>query len=165
MVSEGSAARLGAVPLRALALDRPLGLDLDRRRPWGFATSHYGRWANIGGSDNDAGRWGWVPGKRPGNDSPGDRGDNPAFMPAAVAFLGTAGVGLSYPDAFSPAVAWFPLAPGEAYWPSFTDDPEAIRHLNAGAVADPAAIGQILSASGPAREKPSAGRDRERPIP
>ena len=34
--------------------------------PWGFATSHYGRWANIGGSDTEAGRWGWVPGKRPG---------------------------------------------------------------------------------------------------
>ena len=87
-----------------------------------------------------------MPGKRPGNDSrndgPGNDGDTPGFMPAAVAFLGTAGVGLSYPDAFSPAVAWFPLAPGEVYWPSFTDDPEAIRHLNAGAVADPAAIGQ-----------------------
>ena len=32
--------------------------------PWGFATSHFGRWANIGGSDAEAGRWGWVPGER-----------------------------------------------------------------------------------------------------
>ena len=107
----------------------------------------------------EAGRWGWVPGRAPWQtpgERPGNDGDTPGFMPAAVAFLGTAGVGLSYPDAFSPAVAWFPLAPGEVYWPSFTDDPEAIRHLNAGAVADPAVIGQ--AAIGPAEsarpEKP-----------
>jgi hypothetical protein len=108
---------------------------------WGFATSHFGRWANIGGSDTAAGRWGWVPGKHV---------DEPGFMPAAVAFLGTAGVGLSYPDAFSPAVAWFPLAPGEVYWPSFTNDPEAVRRLNAGAVADPAAIGPARKDAPPA---------------
>ena len=36
LVSEGPAARLGAVPLRALALDRPVGLDLDRRHALGF---------------------------------------------------------------------------------------------------------------------------------
>ncbi|MGE0260738.1 MAG: DUF6600 domain-containing protein, partial [Alphaproteobacteria bacterium] len=109
--------------------------------PWGFATSHYGRWAKVDGSDGDAGRWGWMPGKRAAE---------PAFMPAAVAFLGTAGVGLSYPDAFSPAVAWFPLAPGEVYWPSFTDDPAAISHLNAAAVADTAAIGEALKGNPPA---------------
>lgn len=107
---------------------------------WGFATSHYGRWANIGGSDSETGRWGWVP---------GERVEEPVFMPAAVAFLGTAGVGLSYPDAFSPAVAWFPLAPGEIYWPSFTDDPDAIQRLNAGAGADLAAIGAALRGDPP----------------
>jgi hypothetical protein len=99
--------------------------------PWGFATSHFGRWAHIGETDGETGRWGWVPGKRV---------EEPAFMPAAVAFLGTAGVGLSYPDAFSPAVAWFPLAPGEVYWPSFTDDPGAIRRLNEGTIADLPAV-------------------------
>ncbi|HEX2150919.1 MAG TPA: DUF6600 domain-containing protein, partial [Stellaceae bacterium] len=109
--------------------------------PWGFATSHFGRWAQVGGSDAEAGRWGWVP---------GERVDEPVFMPAAVAFLGTAGVGISYPDAFSPAVAWFPLAPGEIYWPSFTDDPDAIRRLNTGAVADLAAIGAALKGDPPA---------------
>jgi hypothetical protein len=107
---------------------------------WGFATSHFGRWANVGESDSKAGRWGWVPGERTAEHQ-GKRVEEPAFIPAAVAFLGTAGVGLSYPDAFSPAVAWFPLAPGEVYWPSFTDDPDAIRRLNTGAVTDPAAIG------------------------
>ena len=109
--------------------------------PWGFAPSHYGRWARIDGSDAQPARWGWVPGTGV---------EHPAYMPAAVAFLGTAGVGLSYPDAFSPAVAWFPLAPGEVYWPAFTDELAAIRHLNAGAVADPAAIGPALKNDPPA---------------
>jgi hypothetical protein len=117
--------------------------------PWGFATSHFGRWANVGRSDGEAGRWGWVPGERPGEQQ-GKRIEEPAFMPAAVAFLGTAGVGLSYPDAFSPAVAWFPLAPGELYWPSFTDDPDAIRRLNTGAVADPSVIGPARKDDPPA---------------
>lgn len=100
--------------------------------PWGFAPSHHGRWAKFDAAGGEDGRWGWVPGKPV---------LHPAYIPAAVAFLGTAGVGLSYPDAFSPAVAWFPLAPGEVYWPSFTDDLAAIRRLNADAVADPATIG------------------------
>src|SRR4051794_16800762 len=85
--------------------------------PWGFAPSHYGRWAQI---DE---RWGWVP---------GPNREHPVYVPAAVAFLGTAGVGLSYPDANGPAGAWFPLAPGEAYWPSYTNDIDTIRDINAG---------------------------------
>jgi hypothetical protein len=67
---------------------------------WGFAPSHYGRWARI----DD--RWGWVPGPQL---AAGD------YSPAVVAFLGTAGYGLSRPGDYGapPAVAWFPLAPGE----------------------------------------------------
>jgi hypothetical protein len=65
---------------------------------WGFAPSHYGSWARIDG------RWGWVPGPLLG---PAD------YSPAVVAFLGTAGIGLSRPGGAGPAVAWFPLAPGE----------------------------------------------------
>jgi hypothetical protein len=108
---------------------------------WGFAPSHYGRWAKIGGADADAGRWGWVPGKPVAH---------PAYIPAVVAFLGTAGVGLSYPGAFGPAVAWFPLAPGEAYWPSFTDDLAAIHRFNEDAVADPSTIGPGVNDDPPA---------------
>lgn len=99
--------------------------------PWGFAPSHYGRWAWIPGSDPGTERWGWVPGSRLAH---------PVYAPALVAFLGTAGVGLSYPDAVGPAVAWFPLAPGEAYWPSYTGEIDAIRRVNEGAVPDAAAI-------------------------
>jgi len=95
---------------------------------WGFAPSHYGRWTRIRGRDDDEpDHWGWVPGKIVAN---------PAYMPAACAFIGTAGVGLSYPDAFSPAVAWFPLAPGEIYWPDYTDDLAEIRRINMAAVSD-----------------------------
>jgi hypothetical protein len=64
---------------------------------WGFAPSHYGRWTRI----DD--RWAWVPG-----------GEELDYSPATVAFLGTAGIGLSRPgEKNGSAVAWFPLAPGE----------------------------------------------------
>lgn len=68
--------------------------------PWGFAPSHYGRWAQIDG------KWGWAPGERVAAAD---------YSPAVVAFLGTAGIGLSRPGDIgtTPAVAWFPLAPDE----------------------------------------------------
>jgi hypothetical protein len=77
---------------------------------WGFAPSHYGRWARV---DN---RWGWVPGSA---EVAAD------FMPAGVAFLGTPGIGLSYAGGSGPAIAWFPLAPGEPYWPAADGDAPA----------------------------------------
>jgi hypothetical protein len=107
---------------------------------WGFAPSHYGRWVRVTGPGSDEGRWGWVPGKPV---------DNPAYSPAMVAFLGTAGVGLSYPDASGPAFAWFPLAPGEVFRPTFTRDLDAIRQLNAGSVKDPTAIEATIEDNAP----------------
>jgi hypothetical protein len=56
-----------------------------------------------------------------------------------VAFLGTPGVGLSSEEGAT--VAWFPLAPGEAYWPTYTRDLDYVRNLNVGTVQDVAAIG------------------------
>jgi hypothetical protein len=56
-----------------------------------------------------------------------------------VAFLGTPGVGLSSEEGAT--VAWFPLAPGEAYWPSYTRDLDYVRNLNSGNVRDVGAIG------------------------
>ena len=87
----------------------PWGWTWIDEAPWGFAPFHYGRWAYIGG------RWGWVPGRF-------ER--SPVYAPALVAFIGGTGVG------------WFPLAPGEAYWPSYTRNLAYIRRLNAGAVKD-----------------------------
>jgi len=79
---------------------QPWGWTWIDNAPWGFAPSHYGRWAQVDG------RWGWVP---------GDHVAAADYRPAVVAFLGTAGFGLSRPGDIGaiPAVAWFPLAPGE----------------------------------------------------
>jgi hypothetical protein len=93
--------------------------------PWGFAPSHYGRWSDIGH------RWGWVP---------GSYAAQPLYAPAFVAFLGTPGVGLSFADASAPGIGWFPLAPGEVYWPSYNADLDYIRRLNQPNVGDVAAI-------------------------
>ena len=91
---------------------------------WGFAPSHYGRWALI--DDH----WAWVPGNYVAR---------PLYAPAVVAFLGTPGVGLS--SAEGATVAWFPLAAGEAYWPSYSRDLDYVRSLNLGTVQNVAAIG------------------------
>jgi hypothetical protein len=93
-------------------------------QPWGFAPSHFGRWALI--DDH----WAWVP---------GNYVVRPLYAPAVVAFLGTPGVGLSSEEGAT--VAWFPLAPGEAYWPSYTRDLDYVRNLNFGIVKDVSAIG------------------------
>ena len=89
--------------------------------PWGFAPCHYGRWAVIGES------WGWVPGAFE---------PSPVYAPALVAFLGGPGVGLYVSGVVGPQVGWFPLAPGEAYWPSYTADPGYIRSINRGSVGN-----------------------------
>ena len=58
-------------------------------------------------------RWGWVP----GNFVP-----QPIYAPALVAFIEVPGIGPSAPVETGPAVGWFPLAPGEVYWPNYTRD-------------------------------------------
>ncbi len=51
----------------------PWGWTWVDEAPWGFAVSHYGRWASIGGS------WGWVP---------GPVAARAVYAPALVAFVG-----------------------------------------------------------------------------
>jgi hypothetical protein len=96
--------------------------------PWGFAPSHYGRWVSV--DDH----WAWVP---------GGFVEHPLYAPALVAFLGTPGVGLSSEEGAT--VAWFPLAPGESYWPSHTRDVDYVRDLNRGSVKDVGAIGMPVN--------------------
>ena len=69
--------------------------------PWGYAVSHYGRWAHV------QGEWGWVPGPVT---------THAYYAPALVAFVGGATLRLS---AGGGGVAWFPLAPREVYRPSY----------------------------------------------
>ncbi len=86
----------------------PWGWSWVDDEPWGFAPFHYGRWAQI------AGRWAWVPGAFV---------PEPVYAPALVAFV-------ALPAAAGPVVGWFPLAPGEVYWPAYTRDTAYIRNVN-----------------------------------
>ncbi len=74
--------------------------------PWGYAVSHYGRWANINGS------WAWVP---------GPKRERAVYAPALVAFVGGKNFQISVTagNTSPAAVGWFPLAPREVYQPSY----------------------------------------------
>jgi hypothetical protein len=80
--------------------------------PWGFAVSHYGRWARF----NDS--WGWVP---------GPRAASPVYAPALVAFISIGSGGYAQRER---PVAWFPLAPREVYRPSYRASPTYITNIN-----------------------------------
>jgi hypothetical protein len=114
----------------------PWGWTWVDAEPWGFAPFHYGRWAYI---DN---RWGWVP----GNFVP-----RPVYAPALVAFIEDVGVAAP-PDAGAP-VGWFPLAPGEIYWPSYTRDPAYIANVNIANVS----AARIIEVTRIAQTRRSAG--------
>jgi hypothetical protein len=81
--------------------------------PWGFAPFHYGRWAQIGP------RWGWVPGRI---------APRPLYAPALVAFFGGSGGGLTIST--GPGVGWYPLGPGEAWWPTYRYSPRYVAWAN-----------------------------------
>ena len=72
--------------------------------PWGFAVSHFGRWANLRGT------WGWVP---------GPVRTRAYYAPALVAFVGGSNFQLAISSGNVNGVAWFPLAPREVYRPSY----------------------------------------------
>ncbi len=85
----------------------PWGWNWVDDEPWGFAPCHYGRWARL----DD--RWAWVP---------GEFAPEPVYAPALVAFIPTPAIAVPVPIpvAAGPPVGWFPLAPGEVYWPAYT---------------------------------------------
>jgi hypothetical protein len=92
---------------------QPWGWTWIDDQPWGFAPFHYGRWARIDG------RWGWVRGQRE---------PEPAYAPALVAFFGGGGWNLGYGQ--GGALGWAPLAPDEAYRPSYQVSDDYLRRLN-----------------------------------
>ncbi|MGC2370502.1 MAG: DUF6600 domain-containing protein, partial [Candidatus Sulfotelmatobacter sp.] len=77
----------------------PWGWTWVEDEPWGFCTFHYGRWVHIGVA------WGWLP---------GPIAPLPVFAPAMVAFLGGPGFGVGINVNL---VGWFPLGPGEPFFP------------------------------------------------
>lgn len=83
--------------------------------PWGFAPFHYGRWAYV------TGIWVWVPGRGIAR---------PVYAPALVAFVGGHDWSFSFAFGVRPAVAWFPLAPGEIYVPAYHVTPGYLRNVN-----------------------------------
>jgi hypothetical protein len=83
--------------------------------PWGFAVSHYGRWANLRGT------WGWVP---------GPVRSRAYYAPALVAFVGGNNFQLSISSGRVGGVAWFPLAPREVYRPSYPVSRRYFENIN-----------------------------------
>ncbi len=114
----------------------PWGWTWVDQQPWGFAPFHYGRWAYVGD------RWGWVPGQYAAE---------PVYAPALVAFIGGAAAGLAVAGESGPAVGWFPLAPDEPYWPSYSRNETYIRNVNAGDVRNIDTIVRQSNGAPPAR--------------
>ena len=101
--------------------------------PWGYAVSHYGRWANIRGS------WNWVPGP------PRERA---VYAPAQVAFVGGQNLqgSASIGSAIVAIVGWFPLAPREVYQPSYPVSRRYFDNINrSNAVIPPATITNVYN--------------------
>lgn len=92
----------------------PWGWTWIDEAPWAFVTSHYGRWTLVGK------KWAWVPGRL---------GLRPIYSPALVAFVGGGNGPLAVGG--KQAVAWFPLAPGEAWQPTYQATPLYISSVNA----------------------------------
>jgi hypothetical protein len=90
--------------------------------PWGFAPSHYGRWAYANGG------WGWVPGPM-AIVAGGPALGAVVYAPALVAFFGGGGFGASL-SIGGPAVGWVALGPGELYAPSYQVSQNYFRTMN-----------------------------------
>ncbi len=82
-------------------------------QPWGFAPSHYGRWAYVDS------RWGWVP---------GPRNVRSIYAPALVAFVG--GGGFSVSVSSGGPVGWFPLGPSDVYVPWYQGSRNYFNNIN-----------------------------------
>ncbi len=96
------------------AWQEPWGWTWVDDAPWGFAPSHYGRWAWIGG------RWGWTP---------GPRGQRAVYAPALVAFVGGDNWSLSVTSGHDP-IGWFPLGPRDVYVPSYRASRDYFNRVN-----------------------------------
>lgn len=105
---------------------------------WGFATSHYGRWADIGG------RWAWTPAV---SDPPANA--PPIYAPALIRWVSTAGSGIAAtscePAAADPTVAWLPLAPQERFLPSYPASDRYVAGLNPAMAAIAGNAAQVAS--------------------
>ena len=81
--------------------------------PWGFAPFHYGRWVQVGV------RWGWLP---------GPIAVAPIYGPAFVAFVGGPGFAVGF--GVGAVAAWFPLGPGEPFYPWYHHSNVYLQQIN-----------------------------------
>ena len=93
----------------------PWGWTWIDEEPWGFAPFHYGRWAYYRNA------WVWCPGVRVAR---------PVYAPALVVFVGGSSWHASGRFGAAGGVAWFPLAPGEPFIPSYHVSPAYQRSVN-----------------------------------
>ena len=107
--------------------------------PWGYAVSHYGRWANIRGT------WCWVPGPPQ---------QQAVYAPAQVAFVGgqnfqgSAGSGVTAGAVVAAAaiIGWFALAPRDVYQPSYPVSRGYFERINrSNAVVAPATVTNVYN--------------------
>jgi hypothetical protein len=95
----------------------PWGWTWIDAQPWGFAPSHYGRWAFV------QQHWYWVPGPRK---------VRPVYAPALVVFLGGSGLSatIGTGGGAGGVVGWFPLGPREVYRPSYPVSRDYFTRVN-----------------------------------
>ena len=93
----------------------PWGWTWVEDEPWGFCPFHYGRWVHIGAA------WGWVPGPYV---------VAPVYAPAFVAFVGGPSFSVSFRAGGVGIAAWFPLGPGEPYFPWYHCRDDYLREVN-----------------------------------
>src|SRR5690348_6760098 len=122
----------------------PWGWNWIDVQPWGFAPFHYGRWAYVDGL------WGWAP---------GDFVPYPVYAPALVGWVDDPATIVTAAVAGA-LTGWFPLGPGEPYWPWYSNDSRYIAALNTGIVGDPRNLGARPSGD-PASANLNFAKDRK----
>ena len=93
----------------------PWGWTWVEDEPWGFCQFHYGRWLHIGV------RWGWLPGPIIAA---------PVYAPALVAFVGGPQFSITIGGEPVSLTAWFPLGPGEPFFPWYHCREDYLRLVN-----------------------------------
>jgi hypothetical protein len=83
--------------------------------PWGFAVTHYGRWAHVRDT------WCWVP---------GPVRTRAYYAPALVAFVGGSNFSLTVTSGSVGSIGWFPLAPREVYRPAYPVSRRYFENVN-----------------------------------
>jgi uncharacterized protein DUF6600 len=109
----------------------PWGWTWVEDEPWGFCQFHYGRWVRVGVV------WGWLPGPIV---------PLPVYAPALVAFVGGPHFSISIGLGAGVGVAaWFPLGPGEPFFPWYHCHEDYLRVVNVTNIRNVTNITNIIS--------------------